>query len=186
MLTPVAKRYASALFLIAQELGRVEEMDGQAKILERLYDDAKVKKFFTAPHVSSVTKKRVLDKQFGGKVDKELLNLVKLLIDKRRISQLPGVMRYFDILTDQVKGVEEVTIVSAVPLSGEQLEAVVEAARRFSAYGKLRVITEVAPGVIGGLKVRLGDNLVIDGTISNRLRQMRERMYRFRHRGVGA
>jgi hypothetical protein len=36
------------------------------------------------------------------------------------------------------------------------------------------------------VKVQLGDHLVLDGTVSSRLSEMRERLTQFMHRGTGA
>ncbi len=182
----VAKRYAAALFALALERGLVEPIDAQAQLIEDLFAHREIRAFFTSPRIAAERKKQVLDRQLAGQVDTTVLSLIKLLIDKRRIDHLVGIMEEYDVLTDRHRGVEEVSIVSAVPLTEEQRAAVVNAARRFSTYGELRVSTEVDGGVLGGVKVKLGENTVIDGTLSSRLSQMRERMYRYRHRGVGA
>lgn len=184
MLGAVAKRYATALFDIAVELDRVEEIDAQAQWLEHLYDDRHVKRFFTSPQIPAAAKKRAVERRLADHVDHVVVSLVKLLVDKKRLEYLPAVMRYFDLLTDQYRGVEEVSLVSAVPLTEQQLAELVAVVRRFSQYDELRVRTEVAEGVLGGVKVKLGERLVIDGTVSTRLRTMYQRMYRYRHRGV--
>lgn len=180
----VAKRYAAALFAIALELGRVEEFDAQAQFLEQVWEEEAVREFLSSPKVSPAEKKRIVQNQLSSHLDPLVLNLIKLLIDKKRVSFLPDVMRYFDVLTDRHRGVEEVTIVSAVALSEAQREALLREVRHFSTYDQLRVTTEVDQGVIGGVKVRLGENLVLDGTVSSRLSEMRERLYKYRHRGV--
>lgn len=182
----VAKRYAAALFALALQRGLVEPVDAQAQLVENLFGHRDIRAFFNSPRIAGERKKQVLDRHLAGQVDSIVLSLIKLLIDKRRIEQLRGIMREFDVLTDRHRGVEEVSIVSAVPLTETQRTAIIDEMRRFSTYGELRVHTEVDSGVLGGVKVKLGENTVIDGTLSSRLREMRERMYRYRHRGVGA
>jgi F-type H+-transporting ATPase subunit delta len=149
MLGAVAKRYAEALFQVALEQGRIQEIDGQAAQLASLFDDHQVRDFLTSPRIPAAQKKHAFETQLAGRLDSTLLNLVKLLIDKGRIVYLPQVMRYFDILTDQRLGVEEATVVSAVPLTELQLAEVVLQAKRFSSYNDLRVKTEVDQGVLG-------------------------------------
>lgn len=182
----VARRYADALFELALEQGKVELVDTQAQFLEDLFSDAQIRGFFNSPRIPGEQKKRLVTNLLADKLDPMVHNLVRLLVDKRRIQFLPTIMREFDVLTDKHRGVEEVTIVSAVPLSEEQRQTILNEIRRFSTYGDLRVETEVDGGVLGGVKVRLGENIVIDGTISSRLSEMREKLYRYRHRGVGA
>ena len=180
----VAKRYAAALFAIALEQGRVEEFDAQAQLVEQVWHDRGVREFLASPKVPAEAKKRIVENQLGRHLDRVVLNLIKLLVDKKRVAYLPDVMRYFDVLTDRHRGVEEVTVVSAVALSESQRQALLAEVREFSTYDRLRVETEVDEGVIGGVKVRLGENLVLDGTISSRLAAMRGQLYRYRHRGI--
>jgi len=182
----VARRYAMALFELALEQGKVELFDEQAQFLEDLFGDRQVRGFFHSPRIPAEQKQRLLANQLADQLDPAVFNLLRLLIDKRRIQFAAEIMHEFDVLTDRHRGVEEVTIVSAVPLSEEQRNAIVAEIRRFSTYDDLRISTEVEGGVLGGVKIRLGENIVIDGTLSSRLSEMRERLYRYRHRGTGA
>src|SRR5690606_26188763 len=118
---------------------RMQEIDEQAQAIESLFDHRETRDFFTSPRIPAEKKKQAMEASLGGRVDQPLLNLIKLLIDKNRISHLPQVMRYFDVLTDQRLGVEEATVVSAVPLTPVQLAAIVDQAKRFSSYNALRV-----------------------------------------------
>lgn len=186
MLDTVAKRYASALFEIALEADKVELIDAQAEVLEAVFADKQIMAFLNSPRIPDATKKGLVDKLLADKFDSTLTNLLKLLVDKKRTSSLQAILRYFDILTDQHRGVEVVTIISAVELEPGQQAKIVEQLKRFSEYGNLEVKTEVEPAVLGGIKVKLGDNLVIDGTVSSRLKQMRDKLYQFRHSGTGA
>lgn len=186
MLGAVAKRYAEALFQVALEQGRMQEIDAQARQLEPLFADRQIRDFFTSPRIPADKKKQALAAQLAARLDPSLLSLIKLLIDKDRIAYLPQVLRYFDILTDQRLGVEEATVVSAVPLTDGQLAELVEQAKRFSSYNDLRVKTEVDSGVLGGVKILLGDHLVLDGTVSSRFSKLKHSLLVYQHRGTGA
>lgn len=182
----VAKRYAAALFELALDKGRVEEIDNQAALLEELFRDATVREFLANPHIADERKKQVVERQLKEIVDGDLLNLVRLLIDKRRTEFIVEIMSEYDNLTNVHRGVEDVRIVSAVPLSKDQRQRIVDEVRRFTTYGDLRVETEVDTGVLGGAKVFLGANVVIDGTVSSQLNEMRSQLMRYEHRGVSA
>jgi F-type H+-transporting ATPase subunit delta len=182
----VARRYADALIAIASERGQVEQLDHEAKALRPIFADAAVRSFFAAPQIPKERKRQLIDSQFGGKFDSALVNLMKVLVDKGRITYLPAILRQFDELTDRLSGVEEVTLVSATPLAPEQIRAIEEGLLRFSAYGSLRIKTQVDPDVLGGVLVKLGESQVIDGTVATRLQQLKTRMYRHRSRGLGA
>jgi len=186
VLDTVAKRYATALFEIAREGGFIERIDAEAEVIERICEDREVMTFFTFPRIPATAKKQAVDKLFAPQFDRSIVNLLKLLIDKNRINALPAIMRYFDVLTDRYRGVEVASITSAVELDDGQVAAIVTELKRFSDYDNLEIKTEVDPDILGGISVRLGENLVIDGSVSARLEEMRNRLYRYRHKGTGA
>lgn len=186
MLSAVAKRYSAALFEIARDGSKIEEIDKQTELLMAVFGAADVRMFFDAPQITAQAKKAVIDKRLAGELDPALVNLLKVLVDHGRMNILAEILEYFNLMTDEHRGVEDVTIVSAVPLEKAQVDAITAQMQRFSAVPSLRVNTEVNDGIIGGVKVLLGSNFVIDGTVSTRLRELRDRLVRYRHTGTGA
>ena len=176
MLGAVAKRYATALFEITLTAGTMEAVDAQAGVLEEVFKDRLIRDFLGSPQVPVAAKKDLIRSQLRGKIDGSLLTLVLLMIDKNRIQFLSDTMRYFDHLTDMHRGVEEITIVSATPLEPAQKQAIVDGVKRFSEYQNLGVKELVDPAVLGGIRVRLGDHIVIDGTLAHRLDQLRDEL----------
>jgi F-type H+-transporting ATPase subunit delta len=174
------------LFEAGRAAGKLELLDTQAKQLAAVFADRQVRSFASHPRIATANKKDVLAAKLASRFDPLLLNLIRLLLDKNRITALSDILSWFDLLTDQASGVEGLTILSAVELSPQQRDQIVALAKRFSAYGDLRVETKIDPGVIGGVEVRLGDHLVLDGTVASRLSQLRDRLYKYRHRGLGA
>jgi F-type H+-transporting ATPase subunit delta len=181
----VARRYALALLALAQERGLVEQLDAESKTLGALFADKQLRSFFTAPQIPKEKKRQALEKALRGNVDPVMLNVVRLLVDKGRIAYLPQIMSEFDRLTDELRGVEEVTIVSVKRLSATQQKQVVDNLTRFSAYGTLRVKTEVDPALLGGVMVRLGSR-VLDGTLASRLEDLRQHLTRNQYSQAGA
>jgi F-type H+-transporting ATPase subunit delta len=186
MLGAVAKRYATALFEIALEHGAMETVDSQAEVLEQVFKDRLIRDFLGSPQVPVAAKKDLIRSQLRGKIDENLLTTVLLMIDKNRVQFLPEMMRYFDHLTNMHRGVEEITIISARPLEPAQKQAVLDGVMRFSEYKNLGVTEQVDPAVLGGIKVRLGDHIVIDGTLAHRLDQLRDQMLNHRRNTAGA
>jgi F-type H+-transporting ATPase subunit delta len=174
----VARRYAEALLSLAKEQGLVDKMEAESKLLGELFADRELRAFFGAPQIDSGRKKEVLNKALQGRVSPLVINLAKLLVDKGRILYLPEIMREFDAMTDELRGVEEVSIVSASPLNAQQVEAIKANVQHFSARPSLRVNTEVDPSLIGGVLVRLGSR-VLDGSLATRLGDMRQSLGKY-------
>ncbi|MEP0813252.1 MAG: ATP synthase F1 subunit delta [bacterium] len=177
----VAKRYAVALFELALELGKVEEIDAQCLQLEEVFADKALQRFFSQPQIRMSDKRAFLEKVFRQSVHPAVFRTLELLLEKGRMGVAEIVFDYFDILTDRFRGIEEVRLVTAVEADQDYVDRLVAKLRKFTKYPDLRVRTEVDSGIIGGAKVYLGRHTVIDGTIASRLKQMHEALLIYQH-----
>ncbi len=176
----VAKRYATALFSLALELGKVEEIDAQCLTLEAIFGDVELRRYYSQPRISIGKKRSFLESAFKGKVHPAVYRLLEILLDKGRIGLADIVFDYYDILTDRHRGIEEVRIVTAVEVDDAYVSRLVKKLRRFSEYPDIRVKREVDSRLIGGAMVYLGRHTVIDGSIISRMRAMHEHLLLYR------
>jgi len=172
----VAKRYATALFRIAIENGNVEEIDTQALALRDIFEDKELKRFFSQPQISRKKKAEFLEKSFLTKIHQSVFNLLSILLYKGRISIVPDVFDYFDLLSDRYRGIEEVRVITAVPVEDEYINRLRESLSRFSSYPDLRVSSSVDTSILGGAKIYLGRHTVIDGSLATRLAAMKDKL----------
>jgi F-type H+-transporting ATPase subunit delta len=97
-------------------------------------------------------------------------NFLKLVVDNGRLAALPEVARQFRAMKNAADGQADCLIESALPLTDEQVHDLLRGlSRKFG----LKLIPEVRvdPGLIGGVRVSVGDH-VLDDTIKSRLAQM--------------
>jgi len=177
----VAKRYATALFQFALEIGKMEEINRECLKLRGILADRDFKRFFLQPKISTERKRLFIQKSFADKVHPALYKLLTILFSKGRIGIADEVFDYYDLLTDRYRGIEEAHIITAVPVADEYVKRLIEKMRRFSEYSDLRVTTAVDPGIIGGVKVFLGRHTVLDGSIETKLEEMKGKLLVFRH-----
>jgi F-type H+-transporting ATPase subunit delta len=78
-------------------------------------------------------------------------------------------------MLDKQQGVVRAEAVTAVPLSDDEHAAIVERLQKMTGAYDIRVVSKVDPSIIGGLIVRVGDQL-IDGSTRSRLIQLRRRL----------
>ena len=99
--------------------------------------------------------------------------LLRLLIEKNRQRELPGIQREFKSAMEDAQGIMRAFITSAVKLSDSEVERITQ---RISQQTGKQVIaeTEVDPDVIGGVSVQYG-NSVLDGTVSGALKRLEEK-----------
>jgi len=172
--TTLAKRYAKALVEIGQEKDALEKYGQDLSSLTELVDVSRdFREILINPVFTKDDKKRIAGQIFMKlRTDQMVVNFVNLLIDRKRIDQLAGIEKAYRQEVDQIRGITRGEVVSAEPLSEEQLGRVTEALSQISGK-KVLVSTRVDPSLIGGLSAKVGDK-VFDGTIRTQLSQLKE------------
>jgi len=171
----LAKRYAKAMLSVALKEGAVEQVEGHLLALKDAYRaNASFRKAMGQPRIPKSARKQLLRKPFEGKALPAFLELLDLLVDKHRVKLIPDIADSFDLLADETHGVVRVQVASAFPLSTAHEKSLGDRLR--AATGKkIDMRVSVDRGLKGGLSVRIGDQ-VLDGTVLNRLKELRERL----------
>lgn len=106
---------------------------------------------------------------------RELRNLLLVLANEGKLDQLPNLVRAFERYTQEAgQGAVGVEITSAVELDGPQRERIVEQLR--ASHGeRLELRYKVDPSIIGGLIIRVGDQ-VLDNSLRTRLSAVQRNM----------
>jgi F-type H+-transporting ATPase subunit delta len=167
------RRYADAAFEIGLR-------DGTVDVWRRELDDAAATAADDSLMGALANPAMPLDQRLDAaqrvfaNLSQPVRNLILLLVRRGRIEQLPRVAAEFARLDDQRNGLTHATATSAVPLADDEVRAV--AARLESLTGgRVELDTNVDPGILGGIIVRIGDRL-IDGSVRGRLERLRGRL----------
>jgi len=165
-------RYARAAFELAREQNRLDEWQAD---LEKVAAAAEpeVLAFLESPKVSFKDKAGLLKKQFEG-VEPLVLNLLYLLVEKRRIGIVGEVAAGYRRLLESHRGIERAEVATAIPLSQAELESL---KKRLGKLMDKEIIlkTRVDPSLISGMVARVGDK-VIDGSTRSRLAVLKREM----------
>lgn len=167
----VARRYATAVLQLAAERKNVAETSRDLhRVAGAIAADETTREFFVSPVVDRAEKEQLLLRAFQSRVGEVTLHTLLLLVRKRREALLGEIVKQFDALEMQSRGVESLTVASAKPLPKDELAAIVTRLER--AYGRRFEVTErVAPDLIGGIRITMGDRR-IDGTVAGRLDEL--------------
>lgn len=168
----VAQTYAKALFMLSIDEKTSEELFDEVKQLSLLIgSNEELIKILDSKSIDKEKKKEIIDNIFSGKIDKNLLNFLKLLIDKSRIHHLDQMcLEYKKIYLDYNK-IKEAKVFSVTRLSQEKLNEIKEGLEmRYES--KFIVENFIDEQLVAGIKVVIND-LVLDGSVSNKLDRMK-------------
>lgn len=173
----VARRYARALFDLAQAKGIVDQVDREfGMVISMIESNQAFRAVVADVLISPDTKRGLVEKLFTGKLSPLVLNFLLLVVHKRREGYFPQMYRAYLDMANEMRGIVEVEVRSATALEEPILKDL--EGKLASRFGKrVKFETQVAPELIGGLVVRVGDQLM-DGSVRTRLRRMRDRLIR--------
>jgi F-type H+-transporting ATPase subunit delta len=170
----LARPYARSAFETAKAHGAVAEWRGFLARLGEVLTLAPVHDLIASPAASRARRAEVLVQVAGVKSPEGGENFLRLLADNGRLAVLPAVAAAFARLEEEAEATAEVTIETAVELSEAGSE------RLLAALGKrlgreLEARFRVVPELIGGVVVRIGDE-VIDASLATRLARLANAM----------
>ena len=169
-----ARRYAQAVFEMADRAGTLERWERDLGTLADAFGDPLLATFFESPRSPAGEKRAMVQRLLGPDAEPLVLNLAALLIERRRLAMLPALYSAFREMLLERRGIAVAHVTTAVPLNEVEEDAVRQ--RLGALVGKqIELRTEVDPDIIGGIIARVGDQL-IDGSVINQLRRLRERL----------
>ena len=169
----VARKYARALFEASLKQGNTDRVNGDLEAILALRDeDPAFLKFLVSPDVPTEQKHEFIRAVFESKIDPMLAGFLRLLVDKGRIVNLPGICVEFRNLSEEHRGMIRARVETAVPLSASHEQRLVDELAKLS--GKQIILEKrVTPRILGGVIVHLGDR-IIDRSVRRGLRKLSE------------
>ncbi|HUZ90222.1 MAG TPA: F0F1 ATP synthase subunit delta [Candidatus Acidoferrales bacterium] len=169
-----ARRYARAVFELAQEEGSVGSWGERLRTVAAVFADPQVHGLLANRSLSLEIRQEVALAALAGRAGPQGDNLARLLIGGGRMFELESIIDEFDRLQDSAEGRVRATVTSAVDLAAKELDELSTRLAR-SLQQEVRLTARVDPDIMGGLVVQLGDRLV-DASIRSRLQQLRRRL----------
>lgn len=174
--TGVGKRYARALFELATEGKQVDSI-GRAllDVAAAMRSSAELRTVFQDPKNAPETKRKVIQAiaQKAG-APPIVVNALAMLADRNRLEHLGAIADAYQAMAEQAAGRLRAEVISAGPLPDayyrELEKALSEATGR-----QVTLVRREDPSLIGGVVTKVGDT-VLDGSIKNRLRDIRHQM----------
>ena len=171
----VAKVYAEALIQVGQEQKALGQIHDDLTLAVGIYESEPwFREFFTSPRIDRDEKWKAVRTAFEGKIGKQVLGLLNVLIMKGREAALDNVFGQFERFRDEHENRLHAYVTVATPLDDSYRDELV--ARLSSASGKtVRLHENVDPSALAGASLRVGDK-VIDRTMKTRLAALRKHL----------
>lgn len=163
--------YGNALYEAGCELGMRETLLQEGlEISEIIAGEPELDAFLKDPVVSENGKKEVLKKLFEGQISREMMNFLFILVDKGRAGRFTGIIKEYKKLSDKADGMAYGRIISAVPLTEDQLARFEDqVSELFRMNVKLK--NETDRSLIGGVRIFVNGR-IIDTSLKKRLEDL--------------
>ncbi len=173
----ISTTYSTALFDVCVEENKVDEfMNEVGFINETLKNNDEFFEILKTPRININEKKKIIDNVFGDKINKEIINFIKILIDKRRIGYIIDIANEFERMACEYKGIVKAKAYSSISLSSEQI---IKLEKKLSEQSGKTVEIEniIDNSLLGGIMIKFND-VVIDGTLKGKLKSLENNLNR--------
>jgi F-type H+-transporting ATPase subunit delta len=169
----IARRYARALFDLAQEQGQVEAWADSLSTLRDVVEESEELKDVLVNPIYAKEQRRAIAAKLATalRLDEAPSNLLALLADRNRLAELGGIVDAFGRMADERLGRVRAHVTSAVPLDAATAERL---SSKLAQAARAEVLLDhsVDSSLIGGVIAQVG-NLVYDGSIRTQLEDLR-------------
>ena len=170
----IARRYARALFALAEAQQTLEPVGSALATITDALSEPNVMRVLTGPVARDRKRDLLLKIVEVTNAPSMVRDFLFLLADHDRLKQAPAIRTVFEGLLDDKHGITRATIRSAVDLSPDISE---EIARAFGAITGRRVVAqiEIVPELIAGVIVEV-DGRIYDGSLRTQLGKLHQHM----------
>ena len=173
----VAKRYADAIYGAAVEAGVLDNVvEDVISLLSLIRDSDEFSAFLHDLLIVPESKQSILQELFGNQLDPLVLNFLFLLVMKQRERSTEDILLAFIQLVDEQAGKLVADVTSAIELTSEQQDALVEKLNGYSGK-QVRLNMQVDASIKGGFIAKLGDT-VFDGSVATQLQRLKRQLAR--------
>ncbi len=172
----LAGRYASALFDLARDEKQIDAVSRSLEALNQaLVDSREFGQLVTSPLVDRDEAGRAFTAIAGAmNLDPLTANFLGVLARNGRKGQLAQVIRLFRRLAAEHRGETTAEVVSAHPLSDDQVAAL-KSQLKARAGRDVAIEARTDPAILGGLIVKIGSQM-IDGSLRTKLDRLAQKM----------
>jgi len=168
----IARVYAEALFEVAQDKGKLDEIHDQLdEVADAIAENRDLQVFLFSPYFSSAERREGISRAITG-AEPELTNFLELLAEKHRMPAIFRIRQRFDDMWAKEKRRLAVRLTSAVQLPSNVVKQVGKEIEEQTGQ-TIELSTDVDENILGSLVLQVG-NMVLDASVRNKLERLRK------------
>ena len=170
----ISKTYGDALFSLSVEENKTDEfIEEITQLLIVLKQEEDFSKLMNHPRVSVEEKITLVKDIFTGRISKELVGFLTLVVTKGRYAEIQNILQYFLDSAKEFKGIGVAYVTTPLELSMQQKDAVEQKLLSTTNYQKMEMNYLVDESLIGGMQIRIKDR-VVDSSIRTKIAKMQQ------------
>ena len=172
----VARRYAEAVFNIAQDTNTLDRWLEDLNTLNSIFGRREVVEVLENPRLTEQDWRKVItDLLPPGSVSDLAINFLLLLLRRHRLHLLPRIVELYQEMYNRAVGIVVAEVTTAAPLDEEHKRKIAAYISGISGGKKVEMHLYQDPAILGGFVARIGDH-VIDASVASRLAELAERL----------
>lgn len=174
-MTQTSREFAEALFELAMGDGNTEKVSEALDLIEQeMSENPGYLSLLASPALSREERKDSLALVFGERIPRTVLALLQMMVSRGHAREIGEMILAWRMLEREHRGESIAQVTSAVELTEEERKTL---QRRLDQMFSRKMILRytVDPALIGGIRVE-AEGRVMDGSLQNKLRQIKEVM----------
>lgn len=169
----IIENYAIALFKLAIKNKKYNEYLNNVNMIIYLFKNNFLYfKILSNIYILKKERKNILKKAFYKQINNVVFNLLCLLIDNNYFYYVILIFKKFRKLINEINDIQYGNIYSVQLLTQKQINIIQNKLIKLYKY-RIKLINKIDKTLIGGIKIKIR-NIVIDGSIINQLRIMKD------------
>ena len=176
-LRTIARRYAAALFDVAQKRGDPGQLEPDLQaFLDLVRSHPELARAFENPAIPAEKKRALVDALLSktGDLNADVRRLLLMLAERDRLKALPEIVAAYAERLLQARRIVTAEVTTTSPLPAADRSALVTALEK-AAGSDVIIAEKVDPSIVGGLIARVG-TLVFDGSVVTQIERMRRKL----------
>ena len=164
----LAQRYAKSLIDIATQYDKLEEVHNDVLFLKSVVDQSReFVLMLESPIIKPDKKYKIINSITQGNISTITETFLKLICNKNREANLPGVMRSFIEQYNSIIGLHIAKLTTATAVSKELVDSFISKIKANTSYNNVQMETVVDDKIIGGYMLQMEGKLVDKSILRN-------------------